>query len=79
LDLKTNNLKLSMKNKTDELPEIDCEDLYEANGQYSNAKKKSPKTKCLNFFKKFITFLVSRVGLMIVMVLELFILFIFKI
>ena len=56
--------------KTDELNEIDCEDFYDANGQYSKARKNSPKTKCLNFFKKFITFLVSRIGLSIVMVFE---------
>lgn len=44
------------------------DEFYIDNEEASRTKKISTKQKFLNFCKKFITFLVSRIGLMIVMV-----------
>ncbi len=56
-----------MQNKLDENIEIDTEDFF-AENEITKPKKISTKQKFLNFCKKFITFLVSRIGLSILMV-----------
>ena len=58
-----------MQNKlNNENLEIDTEDFYAENEAIKPKPKISTKQKFLNFCKKFITFLVSRIGLSILMV-----------